>query len=160
MALTNRTCGKCVLRQQTGGVCPLFTQAVSANEGGCPSFTGTQIFCELCHNLIVGDSNALLDITAPNEMHTICKQCQKAIGHCNTCRHSNTCAFETDPSDLPKVVQQQTRQSNMISVMTVKNPSRIEITCKKGCPCFHEEIGCLKENGTCGNYKILYDNLP
>ena len=159
--LNKRTCGECALRQQTGGVCPLFNKAVSADEGGCPSFTGTQIFCELCHNLIIGTGNALIDITIPGETHSICKQCQKLIGHCNTCRRASACAFETDPSDLPKVIQQQVRQGNMISVMTVKNPSRIDITCKKGCPCFDSEIGCLREsNNSCGNYKIVYDNLP
>ena len=149
-----KTCGQCALRQN--GICPIFNKAVEAEQSACMNYLTTIVPCELCGGVIL-PGQMLIDITIPNERHTVCRNCKKTFGHCQSCIERQKCSFETDPSSLPKVVQQEFRQGNMISVTQVKNPSRIEITCKKGCSCFHEEIGCLKENGTCGNYKIIYE---
>lgn len=155
MAHINRTCGECALRQN--GICPIFNVGVEAAQGACLSFTRELTPCELCGNIIIGSDNKLIDITIPDERHIICRDCKKTFGHCASCKNRSDCDFETNPSDIPKLIQKELRQGNMIQIMTVKNPSRIEITCKKGCPCFLEEFGCLKENNTCGNYKIIYE---
>ena len=60
------------------------------------------------------------------------------------------CSFENDPSPLPKIVQKQVRQGNMTAITQVRNPERIEITCKKDCPCYDPEFECLRQFGTCG----------
>ena len=149
-----RTCGQCALRQKC--ICPIFNMAVEANEPGCPSFTPEILTCELCGGVIVG-KNGLLDVTNPERSHLICRNCKQTLGHCQSCYRAKLCDFETNPSTVPKVVQKEFRQGNMVQIMTVKNPSRIEITCKKGCPCFDPEIGCLRERNTCGNYKVSYE---
>ena len=150
----HRTCGECALRQN--GVCPIFNQAVESTQSACVKFMSAIIPCELCGNVIL-PGQMLIDITITDERHNICRNCKKSLGHCASCKSRNECSFETDPSTLPKVIQKESRQGNMITVTQVKNPSRIEITCKKSWPCFLEEYGCLKENGPCGNYKIIYE---
>ncbi len=152
----NRTCGECALMKHNDGVCPVFNQTFDANEPGCPRFSTDLITCELCGQMALPLS-INIDMTDEAHMHFICDGCRKQCGHCPTCINAQNCAFETDPSTLPKVIQQQTRQGNMISVTQVKNPARIDITCKKGCPCFSEEFGCLRQFNSCGNYKIVYE---
>ena len=157
MALTNRTCGECALMQHNGGTCPIFNQTFEANESGCPRFAKDLVTCELCRHLIM-PVGVVVDMTDDEHPHFICDECRKKCGHCPTCVNARTCAFETDPSSLPKLIQKEFRQGNMISVTQVKNPARIDITCKKGCPCFSEENGCSRQINTCGNYKIGYDS--
>lgn len=153
MALT-KTCGECALRQN--GICPIFQEAVEAAQSACVKYTDELFTCELCGGIILrGDR--LFDVTIPNEIHTVCRNCKKHFGHCASCKCGNECRFETDPSDLPKLTQKEFRQGNMIQIVTVKNPSRVDLTCKNGCPCFDPDFGCLKENNTCGNYKIVYE---
>jgi hypothetical protein len=150
-------CGQCALLQHNGGICPIFNEKREPDDQGCPKFTSVLIPCSVCGRGVLPQT-ALIDLTLPGQPHWLCPNCQKQSGHCATCKYGNQCSFETDPSSLPKMIQQETRQGNMISVMTVKNPSRIEITCKKGCPCFDAENGCLKQNGCCGKYKIVYES--
>ena len=149
-----KTCGECALRQN--GICAIFQEAVESAQSACVKFTSELHTCELCGNVIL-PGHRLIDITIPNERHSVCASCKKTFGHCASCKQRSNCLFETDSSSLPKFIQKEFRQGNMTQIMTVKNPSRIEITCKKGCPCFDPEFGCLKENNTCGNYKIIYE---
>lgn len=155
MALTNRVCGECALMKHNGGVCPVFNQVFEANEPGCPRFTTDLMSCELCGQFML-PIVAIIDLTDDEHPHFICDDCRRRCGHCPTCTKAKTCAFETDPSPLPKMVQKEFRQGNMISVTQIKNPERIEITCKKGCPCFDPENGCLRQFNSCGNYEIAY----
>lgn len=67
------------------------------------------------------------------------------------------CEFETNPSTIPKVVQQRIQQGPMTSIVQVKNPTRVEMFCKN-CKCFDEEFGCLKENSCCGDWQAKYLN--
>lgn len=153
--LNNRTCGQCALMQQNGGACPLFNQAMPADEPGCPAFASELFTCELCGQQYP-TRNRIIDVSDEENLHFFCTSCRQHCNHCPTCANAKNCSFETDPSSLPKTIQQQIRQGNMVQIMTVKNPSRVEITCKKGCPCFSEEFGCLRQNNSCGNYKIGY----
>ena len=86
-------------------------------------------------------------------MICLCHRCYSLLNTCNACINGAKCDFETNPSPLPKQVQQTVRQGNMTMQTVVRNPARTDITCKAGCPCFSEEFGCLKENGVCANYK-------
>lgn len=111
------------------------------------------IYCELCGNPIDYPTAIILD-----KMY-ICPRCKAAMGTCALCINGNKCDFEDNPSPIPKVVQQQVKQGNMITVTQIRSPKRIEITCKQNCPCFDSEIGCLKEYNTCGKYKFIKDEV-
>lgn len=152
----NRTCGDCALWQHNGGTCPYFNEAFPATTLCCPKITSSVTSCDICGMLTIPRAS-FMDMTDPDHPHTVCANCQQHFGKCPTCQHSQTCSFETDPSSLPKMVQKQTRQGNMVQIMTVPNPERIRQTCQKGCPCFSEEFGCLRQNNSCGNHKIVYE---
>ena len=155
--LNHRTCGECALMKHNGGVCPVFNQSFDANEPGCPKHALDLMTCELCGGLTL-PAAAIIDLTNQEEMHFYCDSCRQHVGHCPTCKHAKNCLFETDPSSLPKAIQREIRQGNMVQIMTVKNPERIRQTCQKGCPCFSEEFGCLRQFNSCGNYKIVYED--
>ena len=65
---------------------------------------------------------------------------------CVTCYNGKLCDFENNPSPLPKQVQQTQRMGNAVMTQVVKNPERINITCKNGCACWSDELGCIKES--------------
>lgn len=148
--ITN-TCGQCALAQHNGGICPVFNRAPATDDTGCPMFTLELVNCSICGALI-NPNYAILELDDNNKVSFTCGNCQKQWGTCATCIHSSTCAFETDPSPIPKMIQQEFRQGNMRTIQTVANPSRIDITCKNGCPCFDPELGCLKQNNLCNNW--------
>lgn len=85
-------------------------------------------------------------------LKSLCKNCSKIPAQCGLCVKGQECSFQTDPSPLSKVIVETVQKGNMTMQRQVKNPSRIEITCKQHCSCFSEEYGCLKENGICSNY--------
>lgn len=82
----------------------------------------------------------------------LCERCSYIPAQCGLCEKAKICPFETEQIDLPKVVMKTIRQGNAVMQIEIKNPERIEETCKKSCPCFSEELGCLKENRICGDY--------
>ena len=90
--------------------------------------------------------------------HILCGNCVSQLNTCTFCKKVNICAFETDPSPVPKMVQQQIRQGPMISVTTVKNPERVKITCEKGCNCFNAEFGCMRQFHYCERMDHVYDD--
>lgn len=71
-----------------------------------------------------------------------CKRCISLLGSCYTCEKAAQCAFEQDPSPLPKQVAQVIQQGNVTMQTIIRNPEREKITCQAGCPCWHEEWGC------------------
>lgn len=152
-----KTCGTCILPQYSGGTCPYFKQVMNKDDPACAKYTDTVITCELCGG-VTTPAASYLDLTNPSKPHRVCGNCKQYYGHCAVCKNSISCAFENDPSPLPKMVQHEVRQGNMISVTQIMNPSRIEITCKKGCACFDPENGCLRQNNTCGNYSMVFDD--
>lgn len=86
----------------------------------------------------------------------ICAQCYSYRGTCVSCKDAQTCPFETADISLPKIIQQTYQQGPMTVSQTVKNPARIEETCKKLCKCWNPDFGCLKENYTCGDWTPHY----
>ena len=89
----------------------------------------------------------------------ICDHCMAASGTCAFCVQSTQCEFESNPSPLPKQVQKTIRQGNMVIQTVVQNPERIDITCRKLCKCFSEDLGCLKQFGCCGNQEDIKPNV-
>ena len=90
--------------------------------------------------------------------HILCPNCASQLNSCAFCKKVNTCLFEPDPSPLPKMIQRQTRNGPMISVITEKNPARVDITCKKGCDCFSSDFDCMKQFHYCERIDHVYDD--
>lgn len=111
--------------------------------------------CALCGNQAYKLPVVLMNGEKPPLL--ICERCNSLSGTCVRCASARTCPFETDPSPIPKTIQKQFRNGPMISVTEVKNPARIDITCKTSCPCFSEDFGCMKEYNTCGKYEVRYE---
>ena len=89
------------------------------------------------------------------QVFTMCSQCASMTGTCYTCKEREKCDFETNPIDLPKQIIVTRQQGNAVIRQQIVNPERIRETCQKNCECFSEEFGCLKQNGTCGKYKLF-----
>lgn len=100
--------------------------------------------CSYCGNpaSVINEDDRLL----------LCNQCASLAGTCYLCIQGRYCEFETNPDPMPKQVAKVIQQGNMRVQTVVKNPSRVDAFCTNKCPCFNPEFGCLKENGTCGNY--------
>jgi hypothetical protein len=80
-----------------------------------------------------------------------CKRCAGLFNTCHLCLNSTNCEFETNPSPLPKQVQQTIRKGNVQVQSVVKNPERIQLCCTS-CHCWNAEGYCNREYLTCGNY--------
>jgi hypothetical protein len=92
------------------------------------------------------------DQESERKWFVMCPQCCTQVETCVMCQEANKCDFETNSDPSPKQVQQTIRQGQMVMQTIVQNPDRVEKTCKNGCKCWNDEFGCLKQNGTCGNY--------
>jgi hypothetical protein len=115
----------------------------------CPLYMPSYETCDMCGQPVLAKGVHDLDYKM-----FLCQDCAHKIRTCETCLTVSQCAFQTDPSPVPQTIQQTVRQGNMTATMPVKNPSRIEITCKKGCPCFDTENGCLRDYGSCGRWQF------
>ena len=149
-----KTCGGCALFKHFKGVCPYLKAQVNPQQSACANYSNRVEVCAVCGHPTVAP---ILDLTVGGQPHWICDDCQKASSACSTCKYGQQCAFETDPSPIPKTIQKRFQQGNMITVTQIMNPERIEKTCKNGCTCFDPEYGCFKQNGCCGKHKIVYD---
>lgn len=150
-----RRCGDCGLWKANNRVCPFFQEPMDADEAGCPKFQGELAQCQICGRGIVGKAILNYD-THTQAVHTVCGNCDNVLYTCRTCTCGKLCDFETNPVQLPKMVQQEIRQGNMIAVQTIRNPERVRETCQKNCKCFHADFGCLKQNGECLNWEVKY----
>lgn len=146
------------LQVETGRVCNRMRVPVK-DDDFCSNHVKSTWKCECCGNEYWGNpiiSMSIDEKTGAVSMidAIICSMCNDNIWTCRTCAHIDECAFETDPSPLPKVVQKQIRQGNMTAVTQVMNPERIAITCEKNCHCWHD-FSCSKQNhGTCLKYQM------
>ena len=86
--------------------------------------------CEICGQPLLVPG--IVDIVDGNP-HLICTTCGSKMNTCETCKEISKCDFETNPSPIEKTINKQVRQGNMIMMTTVKNPKRIDETCKKNC---------------------------
>lgn len=155
MALVNK-CGQCAYPKHNGGICPATNTHPDPEQGACGHFTSELLQCKLCGNL-VAPSAAVYEVKNGSGITITCQQCQSRRYTCATCSHGQECAFETDPSPLPKMIRKQIQNGHQIIVTDVQNPSRVAELCEKKCPCYDPEIGCLKQSNTCGNYAVLVE---
>ena len=129
--------------------CQLFGHQVNPNADFCSKHTTKLMTCEVCGGSMPR-ANAIIEVRNGESIRILCERCSSAMGTCQMCKHGSQCSFETDPSPLPKVVEKVFRQGQVTTVMQIRNPERIEITCKKNCPCYDPENECLKQFNTCG----------
>ena len=146
------TCHTCRFRGlQAPEVCALYG-VKKPDDGYCDQHKRDEILtCDIC-GAPMKPSDSIID-----ENYIICPNCFKQLKTCNLCRFWNVCEYDTNPSPLPKVIQKQIRQGNMVAVTQAINPERVRITCEKGCKCYSTENGCLKQNGTCSNQEVSYE---
>lgn len=150
MANSLTSCKNCVLNHSN--ICAIFKEPVNPNST-CPKFTNQLFICDICGSQML-PKDVILSQNEDN-YDIVCQNCAKEYGKCSTCANSSVCDFETNPINIPKYVNQTVRQGNMVAQTTVKNPSRVDETCRKNCPCFDQILGCLKENRTCGKWEKL-----
>ena len=149
-----RRCGDCGIWKANNKTCPYFQEPMYENEPGCPKFQGELPICSLCGRPFIGSAILNYD-THTQSVYVVCPQCDKHLYTCATCKQGRYCDFETNPVSLPKMIQKEIRQGNMVAVTTVKNPERIRETCQKNCKCFSAEFGCMKTNNECGNWECV-----
>lgn len=148
-----KTCGGCVLPQlHPQKYCPIFNEPIDIHDQACKKYTEEIAQCYSCGDIIL-EGGVLYKNKGDDAYHVVCEKCSSQRGTCVTCVEADKCAFETDPSSLPKFVMKEIRQGNMIAQQQIPNPERIRQTCQNGCNCWNEEFKCLKQNGCCGNWK-------
>lgn len=152
--MPTKSCLTCAYRALNPQQCPLIGyQYANDRNQVCPYHTTELPKCDICGRVT---PNSMFRQKSDGSWIRICKNCQGNSGTCGGCSKSATCDFETNPSPIPKAIQKRTQQGNQIMVTTVKNPSRIEVTCRINCPCFSEENGCCREYNTCSNYEGVF----
>ena len=142
------TCKTCALRRPQDSLCLLNNRKVHPENDFCSKHQQELSTCSICGQPMI---DFVIEINE-DQVRFVCINCHSLSNTCTRCRNKSSCAFETDPSPIPKVVEKTIKQGPMISVTKVKNPSRIDITCREKCSCFDPSFGCLKENNTCANY--------
>lgn len=156
--MLNHDCSTCALPSLYGGLCPVFRADMSGHKG-CPKYTVSVEYCELCGQPIIGPHNFIHD---EGILHRVCSRCLDPDYLCPFCVNANECRFETDDTcHEPPVVMTQSRQGNMIVSQQIKNPRRITATCANGCKCYHNDFDgtgiCCKDRmnecGGCINFK-------
>lgn len=140
-----RKCKTCGLRDPRQPRCQLTGLHIDPSADSCTKYTTTILTCSICHNLML-PSQAVID--SPSRI--LCINCSQKMWTCAMCTHNTGCAFETDPSPIPKYIQKTMQIGNMTTVTQVKNPARIEKTCKEKCSCFDPDFECLRQFNTCG----------
>ena len=147
-----KSCSTCGFAALNLPECPVIHSPIdpSANQS-CPYWTAEINYCAICRNPIL--KHPIFFNSIDGSLKAVCKGCKEHFGSCGVCSKSTACDFETNPSTIPKAVMKSFQQGNMITQTQIKNPARIDLTCRINCECFSEEFGCLRENGTCGKYE-------
>lgn len=141
-----RTCKECAYFDDMR--CKISGQPAISHNIACASFSSQRYECDICHRQI-HHTEVIYD-SKSNKI--VCSDCCNRLSTCDNCHNGNICLFETDPSPLPKQIQKQIRQGNMIGQTIIKNPDRIRETCQKGCPCWNTETeSCNKQLRYCAN---------
>lgn len=141
-----RTCKECAYFDDMR--CKISGQPAISHNIACASFSSKRYECDICHRQI-HHTEVIYD-SKSNKI--VCSDCCNRLSTCDNCHNGNICLFETDPSPLPKQIQKQIRQGNMIGQTIIKNPDRVRETCMKGCPCWDTETeSCNKQLRYCAN---------
>lgn len=143
-----RTCGLLDKQQQ---VCRLYGVKRNPNEDFCSDYTSQppQV-CEQCNKETIAP---VYTSDETKKWHILCEKCGISLNTCAFCKNNKKCDFETNPSLLPKIIQQRTP----IGVITVRNPARVAETCQKNCPCYSPNFECMREFNCCNNISYIYE---
>lgn len=156
-----KECKTCAFRDPKQNICfrhSSSNRVLNVKETDFCSWHSTIITrCEICKNPILPE-NLIFEKLTENKFFGICPICQAYLFKCKTCQKGTYCAFKQDSSvELPLTVQKQIQSDNSIlHITTIKNPARIEATCKaKKCPCF-DGTNCRRETDemSCQNYEL------
>ena len=153
--MPTKNCKTCALYDPNTSTCPVLRAPVDPDKDFCSKHQTNLHVCEACGRASL---KPILVPEGEDTYHSICGECLQQLNTCAFCHESRTCAFETDPSPLPKTVQQKIQNGPMVTVTTVMNPSRVEITCAKGCPCYDPEIGCMRQFNYCERMNHVWDS--
>ena len=148
--MPTKSCFTCAYRTLNPQQCPLigYNYADDRNQV-CPYHTTELPKCDICGQIV---PDSMFTQKSDGSWIRICKNCLSKSGTCGGCSKNATCDFETNPSPIPKAVEKRFQQGNQIMITQIKNPSRIDVTCRINCPCFSEEFGCCREYNTCSNF--------
>lgn len=147
-------CRTCRILDPTRHICQLTGHPKDPDKDYCSQHAKFIHQCENCGQIAL-ETILVFDSI---QYRIFCPQCAKQLNTCHFCQHGNECTFETSTSSIPKFVQKQIRQGNLVSIQTVKNPSRMEITCFS-CECFNKaENICLKDFNYCERMSHIYGN--
>lgn len=148
-----KKCEKCTIWDSQQKICLRFRAPMDASDF-CSKFASSPLAqCQCCGQYILPGSQVLL--CEDEVLITLCPNCASHTSECGTCLIARQCRFRTDPVNIPHTIQKQIRQGSMVAVTEIKNPERIEKTCKEGCTCWSEENGCLRESiGSCQEWRI------
>ena len=145
-----KICENCTFYRQN--ICALNDSQRNKNDY-CSNFKKYLNICDCCGN----EHLQSFLYSWNNENYIIlCDTCFQAASTCDLCVNESTCAFEQDPSPIPKQIMKNIRQGNIMMRTSVKNPERVDKFCTN-CHCFNvEENTCNKEFNYCGNQKPIF----
>ena len=90
-----------------------------------------------------------------NENALICIDCLRALTRCPGCTSYINCAFENDPSPVPKTIVKTFQQGPAVFQAQIRNPQRMEMFCQK-CGCWNSEYEyCCREDEWCPKHKEI-----
>lgn len=147
-------CKSCALANLKILKCRRFGHDINPNEDFCSKHCDEIPVCAICGQEMLKE-NSTLDFKNGEYLRIICQKCNELLSACTLCRYGQKCAYDDDPSPIPKLIQKQVKQGPMISVTQEINPARIAITCMKGCLCYDPENGCLRQYNTCGKCESI-----
>ena len=153
-----RKCKTCGFLDSASSKCRLTGRQKDPNADYCSEHNDSPYKCMRCGSIMLDPNIDIID----GEAYIFCDRCFNEVLGCAGCENAKECLFETDPSPLPKLVQQQIRQGNSIFTTTIRNPARMDITCVK-CGCYEHptdpsKLGqCLREQGWCSKYNGTRD---
>lgn len=145
-------CETCGFLDPTQNACEVFRTRIDPQTFYCERHTyANKLYeCQKCGKKLI---KPVIDMTLPEHPILLCPECTPRMSGCYGCVHGNECAFETDPSPIPKLVQKQIQQGPMIQIVQVRNPDRIAQTCAINCKCWDGKNNkCNKENDHCDYY--------
>ena len=154
----NPKCKKCG-HAQASQVCKIDNTPIADIENGfCACYTESPYICEYCGRHLVSEQ-VIYTYGIQSSFHLLCPDCIERINTCNTCEKASQCRFENDHTiPEPAYVMKTIQQGPMIQQIQIKNPKRINLTCKVNCPCFHNDECIRDARGYCDNYECAVKN--
>ena len=153
--MPTKNCKTCALYNSNTSTCPVLRAPIDPDKDFCSKHQTNLHICEACGRASL---KPILVPEGEDTYHSICGECLQQLNTCADCRESRTCACETDPSPLPKTIQQKIQNGPTIVVTTVTNPERIRQTCEKGCPCYDPENGCMRQFNYCERMNHVWNS--